>query len=94
MLDRNAKDQGWNNINEKVKNQGFGNEDDLFDEVLQESKEYKDWRSRYEESNREYVSQATSLAKEMLKESGVESPTDRQIQTTIYALTAAYQKNK
>lgn len=94
LLDQYAKNQGWNNINEKAKSQGLGNEDDLFDKVLQDSKDYKDWRSRYEEANREYVNQATSLAKEMLQEAGVKKPTYRQIQTTIYALTAAYKKNK
>lgn len=94
LMDKYAKDQGWKNVKEKSKSQGLGNEDDLFNVIYKETPEYLESFKRFQEAQKEYTNQATALAKEMLQGAGVKKPTDRQIQTTIYALSAAYKKNK
>ena len=94
LMDKYAKDQGWKNVKEKSKSQGLGNEDDLFNVIYKETPEYLESFKRFQEAQKEYTNKATTLAKEMLQEAGVKKPTDRQIQTSIYALSAAYKKNK
>lgn len=73
ILNDYAKEQGWKNIEEKIKNQGLGNEDDLFEMVMHKSKELDAAYKKQREASANYQTKLRSLAEDVCKDCGIKT---------------------
>ena len=75
ILNDYAKEQGWKSIEEKIKNQGLGNEDDLFEMVKHKSKELDTAYKKQREASANYQAKLRSLAEDICKDCGIKTKT-------------------
>lgn len=73
ILNDYAKEQGWKNIGEKIKNQGLGNEDDLFEMVMHKSKELDAAYKKQRTASANYQAKLRSLAEDVCKDCGIKT---------------------
>ena len=73
ILNDYAKEQGWKNIEEKIKNQGLGNEDDLFEMVMHKSKELDAAYKKQRTASANYQAKLQSLAEDVCKDCGIKT---------------------
>ena len=73
ILNDYAKEQGWKNIGEKIKNQGLGNEDDLFEMVMHKSKELEAAYKKQRTASANYQAKLRSLAEDVCKDCGIKT---------------------
>ena len=73
ILNDYAKEQGWKSIEEKIKNQGLGNEDDLFEMVMHKSKELDAAYKKQKTASANYQAKLRSLAEDVCKDCGIKT---------------------